>query len=925
MRRNHHHIFRRFLWILAAAVFLTARYPASSFAEDLPETESASGEAAEAAVSETGSEEEQESETAGAGQEETTESEEAGTLEEETPESEVAGTLEEEIPENEEDETGEKETPKSETAGAGQEETRESPAEDTGAGENPENSSAETGGSGSQELSAYWKNFRGSDTNMAVTDAPLPTDPKTTGLLWNHKFGSGWEESPSVPILVDDSLVVMAGRKIYRLDLKNGQPIVSGTMAGAPDWGNTPPTYGDGKIFCPIEGGRVQAFDARTLKSLWIYSDPLGGQSLTPITYSDGYLYTGFWQGEQNDGAFVAIPVSDEDPSRTDEPKNALWRYVQKGGFYWSCPVVCGDAVIVGTDDGVTGSTGTGHLLSFRKQTGELLSDLGVPGDQRSGIAYDEESGRVYFTTKSGWLCSASVDSSAGTLSDLKKNKCGEMSTSTPVVYKGRVYLGVGDELTSSGSRGRIVVADASDLRVIYQKDLRGYPQGSFLLTTAYEEETGYLYIYSTYNASPGGISVLKTKADATGNGDAEVFELYNAAGFEQYCTASLICGEDGTIYYKNDSGNILAVGTGGKQSNSGNSGTGGNSEGSGSSGTGENSEGSGSSETGENPEGSGSSGTAGTSGDSDSSGAGESSGNSGNCGTSHPAGDWSGRYPAAGETVSADDGSGLPESASGYGTFSEDPEVSDLILSIRELASQDNPSEAEIIALYQRYQALTEAQKAQVSNFSDLSRMTEEQGAKNHTDAATGLSVSGVQWYLRLEVTEITEGSDYEAIQNGIASNELLAMWNIRLVNTLTGEETQPDSPVTLTMTVPDGAEGITVFQTVRINADGRMEYIDCTVQDGTISWETDTVSEFALVGGVSGAEGTLEEKNDRFSGSEDDAEIRENGLNTRSSVPWIILISAGAAAFVVVGALKRRLGKEDAVRCADRLRKRK
>ena len=60
----------------------------------------------------------------------------------------------------------------------------------------------------------------------------------------------------------------------------------------------TPPTYGDGMIFVALASGAVQVFNADTLESLWVYEDPLHGQPNSPITYHDGYVYTGFWNGE---------------------------------------------------------------------------------------------------------------------------------------------------------------------------------------------------------------------------------------------------------------------------------------------------------------------------------------------------------------------------------------------------------------------------------------------------------------------------------------------------------------------------------------------------------------------------------------------------------------------------------------------------
>ena len=45
----------------------------------------------------------------------------------------------------------------------------------------------------------------------------------------------------------------------------------------------TPPVYADGMVFVALSGGTVQAFNAATLESLWIYTDKLGGQPNCPL------------------------------------------------------------------------------------------------------------------------------------------------------------------------------------------------------------------------------------------------------------------------------------------------------------------------------------------------------------------------------------------------------------------------------------------------------------------------------------------------------------------------------------------------------------------------------------------------------------------------------------------------------------------
>lgn len=409
------------------------------------------------------------------------------------------------------------------------------------------------------DVGADWGNFRGSDDNMGITDTELPTTGDDTELIWAKKLGSGWKDAPSVQIIADNSLVVMSGKKLYKLDLATGEITAEGDMVSEPSYGYTPPTYAAGMIFCPLGGGTVQAFNASTLESLWVYTDVLGGQALSPITYSDGYIYTGFWKNYTDAASYVCLSVTDEDPADPLEAKQASWRFVNAGGYYWAGSLTIGNAVIFGSEDGTKSVGGNAHLYSIDKISGALISDIELAGvgDIRSTIAYDPDSGRIFFTTADGYLCSAFVDAAAGVIADVKMVYYNAKSTSTPVVYKGRVYFGTGSGITTSGSSGNFVAADAVTLKMINYIGLRGYPQCSALLSTAYESE-GYLYFYCTYNSKPGGISMIRVDAQSA---MMELTELYNAEGYEQYCITSLICDKDGTIYYKNDSGNIMAVG----------------------------------------------------------------------------------------------------------------------------------------------------------------------------------------------------------------------------------------------------------------------------------------------------------------------------------------------------------------------------
>lgn len=410
-----------------------------------------------------------------------------------------------------------------------------------------------------EQVVSQWTNFRNSDENMGITNTKTPRNASEANLKWkvSPSGTTSWTDAASVMIEADDSIITMAGNNLYKLSKVDGHTIKKATMAGKPSFGYTPPIYAEGMIIVPLNGGLVQAFSAKTLEPLWT-SEQIGSsssQALSPIAYSDGYIYLGFWESETKDAQFACFSITDEDTTKTNETKYASWKFTQKGGFYWAGAYVGGSTVVVGTDDGDGGSEGTGHVYSLNKKTGDVVDSIDVVGDQRSSIAYDKTSGKIFFTTKAGYLYSMKLNSN-GTFdkSSLIRSEKQVQCTSTPLVHNGRVYYGTG----VLNGKGKMIVADATTLKTIYEVPLKGYPQASPLLSTAYEKSEGKVYIYVTYNELPGGIAVIE---DAPGQTEAKVSELFDVpSDIQQYCIASPICDSNGTIYYKNDSSHIIAI-----------------------------------------------------------------------------------------------------------------------------------------------------------------------------------------------------------------------------------------------------------------------------------------------------------------------------------------------------------------------------
>lgn len=184
-----------------------------------------------------------------------------------------------------------------------------------------------------------------------MTGALLPISASDAVLYWANQAGISYSsDAVSSPILVDGYLVCTAKQNIFKIDTVTGEIVQVGDMVKKSAFNITPPTYVAGMIFVALADGCVQAFNADTLASLWVYTDALGGQPNSPISYRGGCIYTGFWNGEANDGNWVCLSVTDEAPSRETEPKRATWTYRQKGGFYWACACVRDGFLLVGAD-----------------------------------------------------------------------------------------------------------------------------------------------------------------------------------------------------------------------------------------------------------------------------------------------------------------------------------------------------------------------------------------------------------------------------------------------------------------------------------------------------------------------------------------------------------------------------------------------
>ncbi|MEG2521340.1 MAG: cadherin-like beta sandwich domain-containing protein [Anaerovoracaceae bacterium] len=423
-----------------------------------------------------------------------------------------------------------------------------------------------------------WWNFRNNESNNGVTNRPVSTNFTKTSIKWSKKIGSGWNASATPPLIMNNSLYYGSDRYIYRVSKTTGKTLqVSEKLAGSAGFALNPPTYAKGYIFVQVGNGQIQALDAKTLKSVWITERFSMQQTLSPITYKSGYIYMGTWARENQDGKYLCFDIKDENKSSRTEVKKPTWALNPSNegdgskGFYWAGAFAAKDYVAFGSDDGSPEGTYTnsGVLYSVNPKTGKVIDKItDIKGDIRSTIVYSK--GHLYFSTKGGMLCKVPV-SSKGKLGKISSVSLGGMMTASPVVYNGRIYVGVAGASQFDADSGHkfVVLNDTKTLgksSIAYSVKIPGYPQAAALLSTQYvkvdynkdRKADGRVNLYFTYNAPPGGIYYL-TDQPGQKKGSAKILYKPEASN-RQYSISTLCCDKAGNLYYKNDSGYMMAI-----------------------------------------------------------------------------------------------------------------------------------------------------------------------------------------------------------------------------------------------------------------------------------------------------------------------------------------------------------------------------
>ncbi len=303
-----------------------------------------------------------------------------------------------------------------------------------------------------------WPQFQRDETHSGLcTDEVL--------LIPQIKWSADLYSVSATPIISSGLVYALTDNgSLSAMDKKTGEMRWRSQINGWTLQTSTPTCNGD-KIFAATDSGVLAAFNASNGRKLW-------SRSLTnkrfegPLTCSEGLIYLG-------EGS--AYGKSQKRYFCFDEDGDEIWNITRNTtGYQWCGACVAGDYLIFGENDGV--------LLSVDRRIGKVADKLNLNNRSRLSFA-KADSGRirasasfhddyVYTTSESspciGYAWKIGFDTKSGLFENRGWSSLVGFSTSTPVVFKGRVYLGAGEH----GHPGEIICLDDSSGKEIWSYPL---------------------------------------------------------------------------------------------------------------------------------------------------------------------------------------------------------------------------------------------------------------------------------------------------------------------------------------------------------------------------------------------------------------------------------------------------------------------
>jgi len=404
-----------------------------------------------------------------------------------------------------------------------------------------------------------WQQFQKDEIHTGYTADTAPiSDPV---MAWNYSTsGGGWSGIDTTPIVADGKVFALNYQGyLYAFNATTGAYIWDVLCnEGEGQFELAVPAYHDGIVYAATSGGaanvghgRVTAVHAdsgliREMVDLSAGAD--GFQLNTPVTYADNRIYVGSWKGDttttNDSGTYFCLKANDV--------SDVIWSRTAdyNTGYYWAGSAIIGRYLVFGDD--------RSNVTCLDKETGALIDHINVSEtcglnakEIRSSIVWNDVNDRIYFTSKGGYAFALGFDQTTGHFipTDHWNTSIG-YSTSTPVVYDGRLYVGQG----GFGNNGKVYCMSESDGSAIWSTPNLGGVQASPALSVV----NGRKFIYFTINNDNGSAYCLED----LGSTYTTQWIWNPPYPDDQHILQGMVIS-DGMVYFGTDEGYVYALKSG--------------------------------------------------------------------------------------------------------------------------------------------------------------------------------------------------------------------------------------------------------------------------------------------------------------------------------------------------------------------------
>lgn len=169
---------------------------------------------------------------------------------------------------------------------------------------------------------------------------------------------------------------------------------------------------------------------------------------------------------------------------------------------------------------------------------------------------------------------------------------------------------------------------------------------------------------------------------------------------------------------------------------------------------------------------------------------------------------------------------------------------INSLLDSIGDLGDVDD-----VIELTKIYESLSDEEKALITNIDKLTKLQEE--AKKYNHISNGVTIDGVDWYIKLYANPITDDTDAcGRIYKNLTSEYILSLYDVYLWNTLTDTRyTLPEGQsVVIHLPTPD-MQYFDNPTAVHEKSSSKLEFLTLSVNGDTTSFTTSSFSAMGIV----------------------------------------------------------------------------